>query len=543
MSTLKLVNLQHQSSNTPALVLNANNLVSVTGNTLHTGTTTFTGNIVGNVTSTGNITATDFKFANGASVLSAAAGNPTGTIINYASTTAPTGYLACDGTVYLRSSYGALANVIGPPTMPSSYTAEYANTTWITSPIIIVNGVAFASPGTIAPSTSGITSFLGGIYTSTDGTTWTARTAKPILYSPTGPNVINVGSTYVTTANVYPNQRGLAAFSPSAGAGLTPNGGQILQTSTDLATWTARSITLAAWAGVPSGATSMVGITNITSGGTVANRILLTMFFQGATYCSCGGVYVAAGGGSKANTAVSDDYGATWSFSNNLPATTGNANNSNTIQAASSSAGFVLTQSNVAFWSSNGQYWQDITANLRTALGVTSSSVSVVFYNVSQANNQFIIPTTGNRFLIAPSSNGSNGNWTTINVETNPSGAEYATSMAYFSADKIIHNGSSYFYNYPGNYLLFSNDLRYWFKKEDLTYASSTFSQYNALAFFPSGKGLIYSSAKTILSFTANGGYTAATQFPVPKISNYNSTLGYPAFNVPGTSVVPYIKT
>jgi hypothetical protein len=57
MSTLKLVNLQHQSSNTPALVLNANNLVSVTGNlnvsnnlvvtgaTIHTGTTTFTGNV------------------------------------------------------------------------------------------------------------------------------------------------------------------------------------------------------------------------------------------------------------------------------------------------------------------------------------------------------------------------------------------------------------------------------------------------------------------------------------------------------------------
>ena len=58
MSTLKLVNLQHQSSNTPALVLDANNLVTVTGNlnvsnslvvtgnTIHVGSTTFTGDIV-----------------------------------------------------------------------------------------------------------------------------------------------------------------------------------------------------------------------------------------------------------------------------------------------------------------------------------------------------------------------------------------------------------------------------------------------------------------------------------------------------------------
>lgn len=69
MSTLKLVNLQHQSSNTPALVLNANNLVSVTGNlnvsnnlvvtgaTIHTGTTTFTGNVTaGNLIVSGTIT-------------------------------------------------------------------------------------------------------------------------------------------------------------------------------------------------------------------------------------------------------------------------------------------------------------------------------------------------------------------------------------------------------------------------------------------------------------------------------------------------------
>jgi hypothetical protein len=51
MSTLKLVNLQHQSSNTPALVLDANNLVTVTGNLnvsnslVVTGNTTFSGSV------------------------------------------------------------------------------------------------------------------------------------------------------------------------------------------------------------------------------------------------------------------------------------------------------------------------------------------------------------------------------------------------------------------------------------------------------------------------------------------------------------------
>ena len=39
--------------------------------------------------------------------------NPTGTILEFASTTPPTGYLACNGSAVSRTTYSALFSVIG----------------------------------------------------------------------------------------------------------------------------------------------------------------------------------------------------------------------------------------------------------------------------------------------------------------------------------------------------------------------------------------------------------------------------------------------
>jgi hypothetical protein len=78
--------------------------------------------MTGNLTA-GNVTATEFRFANGASVLSAASSTLTGQIIVTSSNTAPTGYLKCDGNTYTKSSYTALSTALG--SIPVSYASTY----------------------------------------------------------------------------------------------------------------------------------------------------------------------------------------------------------------------------------------------------------------------------------------------------------------------------------------------------------------------------------------------------------------------------------
>lgn len=61
----------------------------------------------------------------------------TGSIISYASASAPSGYLACDGSTYLKSAYTALSTVIGQvPTLQPSYNSNLV----VASPVHYVNG-------------------------------------------------------------------------------------------------------------------------------------------------------------------------------------------------------------------------------------------------------------------------------------------------------------------------------------------------------------------------------------------------------------------
>jgi hypothetical protein len=505
-----------------------------------------------NMTMTGNVTATEFRFANGASVLSAAAGNPTGTVLNYASTTAPTGYLACDGSIYSRSSYGALANVIGTPASLSSYTAEYANTNTQFAPgfLAVANGVAFLSNVT----TSGplAVQYSGGIYTSTDGTTWTARTAhrlsydalnasiQPYMQVTNGAFAANVSGGVWVVAN--------SAFFTSA---TTPNN---LQTSSDLVTWTNRSIDIRNQTGTYTNQQNFFA--GIAGGGTLNRLVYLHMKCAFFNICQSCGLSIGTNNYYVANTATSDDAGATFSYSNGLPA----ANSIWWASIASSNAGFVISQGNTAYWSANGQYWQDISANLKTALNISnmSSGTTQLFYNSYSANGQFIIPAYGNRFLVAPSSNGSNGNWTTVGpTEGLPylpgSGpGSYDTFMnnsrtyqlSYINQQyydtKIVHNGQCYLLNWGGA-IYYSQDLKYWFKKVDILYPSvGNGSHLIALG----NKFLQYTSTyKTVFSFTANGSYTAATQFPVPRYSAMSLSTQGLGNDSSATPLVSYIKT
>jgi hypothetical protein len=61
----------------------------------------------------------------------------TGTIVSSAASSAPSGYLACDGSTYLKSSYSALSTVIGQaPTLVPSYNSNLSAAT----PVYYVNG-------------------------------------------------------------------------------------------------------------------------------------------------------------------------------------------------------------------------------------------------------------------------------------------------------------------------------------------------------------------------------------------------------------------
>ena len=121
-------------------------------------------------------------------------------------------------------------------------------------------------------------------------------------------------------------------------------------------------------------------------------------------------------------------------------------------------------------------------------------------------------------------------------------------SNIYRSA-RIVHNGQCFVLSQYGQ-IFFSRDLKYWFRDSDVNYTNETGStQY---AFFGDGTNLaalgnkfllnLY-SMQTIVSFTANAAYTAATQFPVPK---YSSSVQAQLFNldgVPAIPSIPYIKT
>ncbi|CAB4170782.1 Sialidase_non-viral domain containing protein [uncultured Caudovirales phage] len=513
-----------------------------------------------NVTMTGNVTATEFRFANGTSVLSAAAGNPTGTVLNYASMTAPTGYLACDGSIYSRSSYGALANVIGAPPMLTNFTAEFANTSWGSQYMLAANGVMFTSA--IHTSAYGTNSFAGGLYTSTDGVTWTPRTARPIL-STGFPNlavnsagIANVSGGYWVIANTGTGATGAPpTFGPITDAGT----GTFFQSSTDLITWTNKSITFAATQTGVGNAPAPGGLyTNINgiAGGGTSNRLvaLFTRHSLDSGYLLYNG-YVA-------NTATSDDGGSTWSFTNNIPVSNTSCS---TSTIASSNGGFLVVRSNTAYWSYSGQTWQDITANLTTALGLTSTTVSPsstrIFYAGYQANNQFIIPAINNKFLVStPSGNGANGNWSVVGpVEGIPQLYFYASGTATpqspaqdqlsghgtFAAsggtNRIVHNGQCFVMGISGQ-IVFSQDLKYWFRKSDSNYA--LYGQAGGTNLVSLGNKFFLNMGPqnyTIVSFTANGSYTAATQFPAPKYSSIGS-IGH-SLDAPAVPLVPYIKT
>lgn len=130
------------------------------------------------VTGTIYSTSGGFKFPDATTQTTAATGIPTGTIYLYGSSTTPSGYLRCDGTTYNKSSYTALAAVLG-----SVPTSTYQYKTTYTGYPSYLNSTFISPSGTVvARSTDG-------------GVTWSAATVSTTNFNISA--ISYVGSNYV----------------------------------------------------------------------------------------------------------------------------------------------------------------------------------------------------------------------------------------------------------------------------------------------------------------------------------------------------------
>jgi len=574
-------------------------------------------NAISNLNSVNSAVIAAFAVANTANTTAASAGVPTGSIITWAGAAAPSGFLPCDGNIYTRSTYSALASVLGTPPMLSSLTLEYANTSTVNGfgvsgdyPILAgANNMLFMSPR----SWTGNGAVLGNLYTSTDGSTWTPRTAARI-----GGYNNGLASGYYLRMRNYNyaasnGKNGPYVVIVGPGGAATGVGGDrgagntlLYQTSTDQgATWTQRSLvyyranTYTNWyyTGVVAGGTANA---YIMGAGALNSQLLgsgcctYTNYYPGGanvawsadglTFTSFKTLYTTSVPQGETQGPIIPLLAAT---SNGMVAfiTTSIADGTNF--SANAIVPVILSQNSNIFWSANGHpsTWTDITANIKTTLGITATSQTAPFiYNIFSCNNEIIMPCSGNRFLV--SSNGANGTWRVVKYEgglfetyntplldvgndDDPySGAfsfytmffegNYATPIGwktYYQTSGIIHNGDVYIIqNRLGN-LFYSKDLRTWFRKDDyltpitgfnpLIYTGPT-TLYAGLSWptaIPSLKKVVMGSKYYggIFSFTTNGAYTAATQFPVPELGmNMQYTK---AFSTSWVPLKAYIKT
>jgi len=424
------------------------------------------------------------------------AGVPTGGVIYYASSTAPTGYLKCDGTIYNRSSYSALSTVIGSPMLPSSETlrnsslAMAANTLTIGSYIASVNNVVFMNGSANVTSTS----TANALRTSTDGITFTLRTAA-------APYIREGVVTYFASTYVM-----LTRMAPALGA--TVN----YQTSTDLSTWTQRTFTAGTNAG-----TTLALAGNQTWGRGIMHTA--TSFDNGCEY------------------AFTTPYlwyystnGTTWTAASSPPTNT-LAFETHCVQAGTSSA-LALYNPSATTWqlwyTADGNTWSNVTSN------ITSSFPSVTsIYKIFWTGTYFYA--LCNAGIVLRSTTGASGAWSQTSstlglgatTSTNPFFQLYDQYRTY-STDgtyHIIQNGNA-------GQFFYSSDLVNW------GYVSGLSGYYGAV----SGSNFVGRSfaGATASTYTLTGtGYTTATQFPVPNLLSATAS----AFGTFAPAPIPCIKT
>ena len=330
--------------------------------------------------------------------------------------------------------------------------------------------------------------------TSTDGTTWTARTSWNVAAANYYNDAVAFGaSIYVAIAdsNQYSSTNVPSAIS-----------------SPDLVTWTKRSFT---------GPVASAGVCDLCFGGT--SNVFVYPINSGNGLCG--------------NTANALAYLFYSTNGTSYTAATITPGSGIYIGCAAYASGVVVCTDQKVFYSAGGITYTDITSN------VLGSATVAGIASISYANGQFILGVgTGANSSITglyTSTTGASGSWTKVAI--NPSFGPYLGSTGGSGSlpniGKIRWNGTIYLQNI-GTTAYYSTDLINW---NSLTISpSSGFTAvlsskfwgtvYNAGSY--SNNGATYTAATRYVQSIDSNSYTAATQFPVPTSS------GNGAGTVPG---------
>jgi hypothetical protein len=380
------------------------------------------------------------------------------------------GFLKCDGTVYSRSSYSALAAALGTPLFPKDTLANALSSS-ITGYIFEANGLLFKN-GTVAQTAANQANFANAFQTSTDGITWSLMTGLNIYDDPSHNPVAYGNGRYVL------NTRQWNYFN------------YIWLVSTDGVNWTRYASTTA-----PKGGDSNEPC-DVVFGGT-SNRFVRQRVGQS----SCCGGWIS----SFAALEYSTD-GVTWTLANTNNAATNYNFGSSITHLAGYSGGFVATQgsyngntgvySTWILYSADGATWTDITSNVNSV-----AAIGNFFTGCSYVNGRFIVTTQIGQMYT--STTGASGTWSLLT----------ATS---FVGGRIRGNSNGYV---QGSY--YSTDLLNWCSPINYGLGGIYITATPA-----TGTRFYGTASRTGSYYTDLYNYTTATQFPVPYMPTRNLISG-----------------
>jgi hypothetical protein len=431
----------------------------------------------------------------------------------------PAGYLRCDGTVYLRSSYTALAALIGTPVTLTAPTLTLTGNSSQGQPVYQAGGILFTSGTAVAISSAAVTA--NAMYTSPDGSTWTLRTGLNIRGGNQQADAVAYnGTTWVTCAistTVTPSPTGSITYSSSISTAFT----KVVLTST-----------LSACVDICYGGTNNVFVVPIAS-------------LNSCSYLMDNGlnIYTSTNGSSWAAQTLPTGWTSA------IP-----------VGCAGYSGGVVLCTSQKIFYSATGNAtYSDITSNVTgfATVGIVNNGIT----SISYANSQFIITignnttTSNNAAGIYVSTTGASGTWSKLAVSPVNSpylnGGDSPTNLG-----KIRWNGNIYVHsiftnsnNNPNCQTYYSADLINWFNATiqangQFGAASVGMQTHNLGAtavlgskFFGAtnigfnlylNNNTTYVAATKFLHSFDSSGYTTATQFPTPVVrGDETNSLSY----------------
>jgi hypothetical protein len=368
----------------------------------------------------------------------------------------PPGYLPCDGSIYTRTSYQALADLVGTPvnfttpTVINSSLGAFATANTLTS----ANNVIFGNGTVVANSQNA--AVANAYRSSTDGgVTWSLNTGWNVTTYTGVVQVIHGNGVYVSTGNYNS-----AASTVYATYGSTPTG-----ISNRAAVYTNASY-------------DSSGISTIAFGGT---SNLFVAYIAVANPCTYGNA-----------VGYSSSNGSTWTAIT-MPATY--AAPLYNLQA--NAYGFISVVTNTVYWSATGTgSWVNITSNFSGTVNPQS---------VSATNKLFIVrSSTG----IYTSVTGATGTWTLM-----PDARGLISASVAVAAVRWYWNGQAYLTNTG---LITTDLVNYSYSNLGTT---ATGSVYGNAAIYNNSFVWNNSSPGSINSSNSNS-YTAATQFPVPNLGS-----------------------